>query len=60
MRGATLIVCVDCGTAAAEALGCRRTADADVVVLDHHKAEGPPPPIVATVNPNRLRLRAPA
>src|SRR6185437_4721180 len=27
---------------------------ADIVVLDHHKAEGPPPPIVATVNPNRL------
>ena len=24
------------------------------MVLDHHKAEGPPPPIVATVNPNRL------
>jgi single-stranded-DNA-specific exonuclease len=23
-------------------------------VLDHHKAEGPPPMIVATVNPNRL------
>ena len=29
-------------------------ASADVVVLDHHKAEGPPPPVVATVNPNRL------
>ena len=27
---------------------------ADVVVLDHHKAEGPPPAILATVNPNRL------
>ena len=24
------------------------------MVLDHHKAEGPPPAIVATVNPNRL------
>ncbi len=28
--------------------------EADIVVLDHHKADGPPPPIVATVNPNRL------
>jgi single-stranded-DNA-specific exonuclease len=27
---------------------------ADVVVLDHHRADGPPPPILATVNPNRL------
>ena len=23
-------------------------------MLDHHKSEGPPPPILATVNPNRL------
>lgn len=53
LRGARLIVCVDCGTAAAEALGFI-AGDADIVVLDHHKAEGPPPPIVATVNPNRL------
>ena len=53
LRGASLIVCVDCGTAAAEALGFI-AGDADVVVLDHHKSEGPPPAIVATVNPNRL------
>ncbi len=50
-RGASLIVCVDCGTAAAEALAA--VAGTDVVVLDHHKAEGVPP-ILATVNPNRL------
>jgi single-stranded-DNA-specific exonuclease len=53
LRGASLIVCVDCGTAAAEALGFI-AGDADIVVLDHHKADGPPPSIVATVNPNRL------
>jgi single-stranded-DNA-specific exonuclease len=53
LRGASLVVCVDCGTAAAEALHAIH-GRADVVVLDHHKAEGPPPPIVATVNPNRL------
>ena len=34
--------------------GLRCAAHADVIVLDHHKAEGPPPPILATVNPNRL------
>ena len=53
LRGASLIVCVDCGTAAAEALGFI-AGDADIVVLDHHKAEGPAPAIIATVNPNRL------
>lgn len=52
-RGARLIVCVDCGTAAADALAAV-AGRADVVVLDHHKAEGPPPRILATVNPNRL------
>ena len=52
-KGATLIVCVDCGTAAAEALSVL-AGRADAIVLDHHKAEGPPPPILATVNPNRL------
>jgi single-stranded-DNA-specific exonuclease len=51
-QGATLVVCVDCGTAAASVL--EALTGADVVVLDHHTAEGPPPRIVATVNPNRL------
>ncbi|MBW6402000.1 single-stranded-DNA-specific exonuclease RecJ [Roseomonas sp. HJA6] len=52
-RGASLIVCVDCGIAAAEALAAAE-GRADVVVLDHHKAEGPVPRILAAVNPNRL------
>ncbi len=52
-RGATLVVCVDCGTAAAEPLAILAGL-ADVVVLDHHTVEGPPPPVLGTVNPNRL------
>ena len=52
-RGATLIVCVDCGVAAHEALAVAQ-GEADVVVLDHHKAEGAVPPVRAVVNPNRL------
>ena len=56
-RGASLIVCADCGTAAAETLSSLAGV-ADVLVLDHHKAEGPPPPILATVNPNRLDCRS--
>ena len=53
MRGAKLIICVDCGTAAAVALSAV-TGQAEVIVLDHHKAEGQLPSILATVNPNRL------
>jgi single-stranded-DNA-specific exonuclease len=52
-RGASLVVCVDCGTAAGEVLAGIRSA-ADVLVLDHHRSEGPPPVVAATVNPNRL------
>lgn len=52
-RGARLIVCVDCGTAAGEALASL-AGIADVIVLDHHKAEDAPPTVLATVNPNRL------
>ena len=52
-NGATLVVCVDCGIAAHAALEAAR-GRADVVVLDHHKAEGPVPSVTAVVNPNRL------
>ncbi|GBQ19400.1 single-stranded-DNA-specific exonuclease RecJ [Gluconacetobacter sacchari DSM 12717] len=51
-RGATLVVCVDCGTAAGDVLATL-AGRAEIVVLDHHKAEGAPPSVLATVNPNR-------
>ncbi|CAH2599652.1 Single-stranded-DNA-specific exonuclease RecJ [Rhodovastum atsumiense] len=52
-RGATLLVCVDCGTAAGETLASLQ-GQADVIVLDHHKSEVLPAGVVATVNPNRV------
>jgi single-stranded-DNA-specific exonuclease len=52
-RGAGVIVCVDCGTTAQAAFAPLHNM-ADVIVLDHHKSDGPPPLIAATVNPNRL------
>ncbi|HEV7267047.1 MAG TPA: single-stranded-DNA-specific exonuclease RecJ [Falsiroseomonas sp.] len=52
-RGATLIVTVDCGIAAEAALAVAHNR-ADVVILDHHKAEGAVPRVHAAVNPNRL------
>lgn len=51
--GASLIVCVDCGIAAPDALAAA-AGRADVVILDHHKAEGALPAVLAAVNPNRL------
>jgi single-stranded-DNA-specific exonuclease len=52
-RGATLLVCVDCGTTSAEALGEAKTRGLDVVVIDHHQADEDLPPALAIVNPNR-------
>jgi len=53
-EGARLIVTVDCGAQAFEALEMARSAGVDVVVVDHHKCASALPPAHALVNPNRL------
>jgi single-stranded-DNA-specific exonuclease len=52
--GAKLIVTVDCGAQAFEALEMARAAGVDVVVVDHHKCAAALPVAHALVNPNRL------
>ena len=52
-RGATLLICVDCGTTSIEALAHAKARGLDVVVVDHHQADETLPPAVAIVNPNR-------
>jgi single-stranded-DNA-specific exonuclease len=52
--GASLIVTVDCGAQAFEALEMARAAGVDVVVVDHHKCAAALPVAHALVNPNRL------
>lgn len=51
--GAKVIVTVDCGTQAIEALTAARDAGADVIVCDHHLPGEALPPAFAIVNPNR-------
>ena len=53
-EGAGLIVTVDCGAQAFEALAMARAANVDVVVVDHHKCAAALPVAHALVNPNRL------
>lgn len=53
-EGSSLIVTVDCGAMAHEALSMARDAGVDVIVVDHHKCAAELPPTVALVNPNRL------
>lgn len=52
--GASLIVTVDCGAQAFEALAMARGAGVDVIVVDHHKCAAALPDAHALVNPNRL------
>lgn len=52
--GSSLIVTVDCGAMAYEALTMARDAGVDVIVVDHHKCASELPPTAALVNPNRL------
>jgi single-stranded-DNA-specific exonuclease len=52
--GSSLIVTVDCGAMAHEALAMARDAGVDVIVVDHHKCSAQLPFAVALVNPNRL------
>lgn len=53
-RGAKLVLTVDCGTMAFEALSEGRRAGLEVIVIDHHLAEAALPEAYAVLNPNRL------
>ncbi len=52
--GASLIVTVDCGAQAFEALDMAAAVGVDVIVVDHHKCASELPKALALVNPNRL------
>ena len=53
-QGSSLIVTVDCGAMAHEALAMAHQAGVDVIVVDHHKCSAELPLAAALVNPNRL------
>ena len=51
--GADLVVTVDCGAAANEAVAHAAAIGLKVVVIDHHMMREEPPQCLAVVNPNR-------
>jgi len=54
-QGAEVIVTVDCGASAHGPIEAAAAEGLDVVVIDHHQMDGPPPAgAAAAVNPNRL------
>lgn len=52
-EGSSLVVTVDCGAMAFDALAAAREAGIDVIVVDHHKCAAELPRALALVNPNR-------
>ena len=52
--GSKLIITVDCGAQAFEALEMAKAAGVDVIVVDHHKCATELPTAFGLVNPNRL------
>lgn len=57
--GASLVVTLDCGTTAFEALETAAAAGLQVLVVDHHAADSRLPRAQAVVNPNRLDETSP-
>ena len=53
-EGSSLVVTVDCGAMAYDALAAAHDAGIDVIVVDHHKCAAELPRAFALVNPNRL------
>lgn len=53
-EGASLIVTVDCGAQAFDALAAAHAAPVDVIVVDHHQCASELPVAHSVVNPNRL------
>jgi single-stranded-DNA-specific exonuclease len=51
--GADLVITVDCGAAANEAVAHASAIGLNVVVIDHHMMREEPPQCLAVVNPNR-------
>lgn len=51
--GARLMIAVDCGSTAVEAIAALKGRGVDVIVLDHHQVSAPAPAAIALVNPQR-------
>ncbi len=57
-QGADLVITVDCGASARQALEAAEKLALGLVVIDHHLMEGEMPPSLALVNPNRADDRS--
>ncbi|CUW38663.1 putative ssDNA exonuclease, 5'--_ 3'-specific(Bacterial RecJ exonuclease,41-586) [Magnetospirillum sp. XM-1] len=58
-EGVGVVVTVDCGTTAFDALETATQAGLDMIVVDHHVGETALPAALAVINPNRLDETSP-
>lgn len=58
-EGVGVVVTVDCGTTAFDALEAATQAGLDMIVVDHHVGEAALPAALAVINPNRLDETSP-
>lgn len=58
-KGTILLITVDCGAMAHEALKYAKQVGLDVIVIDHHMGHDTLPESVAVVNPNRIDETSP-
>lgn len=58
-QGCQLVVVLDSGTTAFEALSEAEASGHEVIVVDHHVAEERLPPTLALINPNRVDQESP-
>jgi single-stranded-DNA-specific exonuclease len=53
-ENSNLVITLDCGTLAFDAVDHANTIGLDVIIIDHHKSDSTLPPATAVVNPNRF------
>lgn len=58
-EGCNLVLTVDCGIVAHDAIAHANSIGMQIIVVDHHVAEASLPPAYAIVNPNRLDENSP-
>jgi single-stranded-DNA-specific exonuclease len=58
-KGASLLICLDCGSTNVEEIGLAKDLGIDTIVIDHHEMGTEMPPAFAIINPKREDPRFP-
>ena len=59
LEGVKVLVTIDCGTTSFQEIQLAKSLGIDVIVTDHHQLQGPSPPFLAFLNPQRSDCQYP-